>query len=281
MFSNVLVAVDGSECSKRAAKLGFALAERYDAAVDVVHAKTPAGEEAGQSVLADVADLSPSADVDVETHLVEGEPANAIASQVAERGADLVVMGRQGRSGLAEHLLGSTTEKVLRRTDVPVLLAPGPASDSDVGDDAEVDVANVLLTTDGSDVAEHAAPWAESVAERFGATLHFLTVVDVQAASGVFDAGGVSPEFVERLEDEGREAVDRLRDGVDAADVRTAVVRGTPHSAIAEYAADEGIDLLVMSSKGESNLAGQHLGSTTNRVLRTVTRPVLVVPAGE
>ena len=85
--------------------------------------------------------------------------------------------------------------------------------------------------------------------------------------------------YIERLETKGHEAVDDLIAGIDATDldVREAVVRGYAPEVIAEYVDDNDVDLVVMSSEGQSNLAGQQLGTVAGRVLRTVDRPVLVV----
>ncbi|WP_349254396.1 universal stress protein [Haloplanus sp.] len=167
--------------------------------------------------------------------------------------------------------------RVLRRSDVPVLTVPAGESGADTG----VDYRTVLVTADGSDVAARAAPYGADMARRFGATLHALSVVDVQAEAGLFDAGGVRQEFVERLETRGQQAVDELVAGIETTDleVRTSVVRGTAHDAIADYVVDNGVDLVVMSSEGQSGLAGQRLGTVTGRVLRSVDRPVLVVTA--
>lgn len=277
MFDDVLVAVDGSEPANRAAALGFDVADRYDARVDLVHVVEGAGvpdadaRERGREVLDAAGKLAAGPDLDVETHLLEGRPHEAITAHARERGADLVVVGRHGRTGIEERLLGTVTHRVLRRTDVPVLTVPAAGGD--------LDCRNVLVTTDGSENAEFAAPYATDVARRYGATLHVLDAVDVAGEAGVFDAGGVSDEFVERLETRGWEATDRVEryaEGTDV-DVRSSVVRGVPHEAIREYVHGNDVDLVVMASEGESNLAGQYLGSVTDRVLRTVAVPVLVV----
>ncbi|MFC6737062.1 universal stress protein, partial [Halolamina salina] len=51
-----------------------------------------------------------------------GQPALAIRDAIDELGADLVVMGSHGRSGISRALLGSVAEKVLRKTKIPVLV---------------------------------------------------------------------------------------------------------------------------------------------------------------
>ncbi|WP_254545990.1 universal stress protein [Halomarina pelagica] len=287
MFDRILLPVDGSDPAKRAAAAGLELAETYDAAVDVLCAIEPSRmreeeaarrhrEERGAEIVAEVVGMAEGSGVPVETHLVEGRPHRVVVDHVNERGIDLVAMGRRGRTGLGERLLGSVTEPVLRGSDAPVLTVGG---DADAGG-----YENVLVPTDGSGIAERAAPYGADLARRYGATLHLLNVVDVQREGGLFNAGGVDAAFVERLEERGREKVDRLAERVRETDPdaepRTAVVRGAPHVGILEYADANDVDLVVMSSEGESNLAWQLLGSVADRVLRTVEVPVLIVPSG-
>jgi len=57
----------------------------------------------------------------VETHVAIGEPASEIASHAAEIEARLIIMGTHGRTGLAHFFLGSTAERTLRTSGVPVL----------------------------------------------------------------------------------------------------------------------------------------------------------------
>jgi nucleotide-binding universal stress UspA family protein len=57
--------------------------------------------------------------------LLEGHPADVIVETAAETGADLVVMGTMGRSGLTRLVMGSVAEEVLRRSPCPVLTVRG------------------------------------------------------------------------------------------------------------------------------------------------------------
>ncbi|WP_306060514.1 universal stress protein [Natronococcus wangiae] len=286
MFETILIPVDGSDTAKRAATVGCGLAQRYDARLDVLHvlegqSRLPGKrgdqdpKEKGRDILDEIADLATGNDLMINTHLVEGRPYEAIAEHANEAGSDLIVIGRHGRGGVRERLLGTVTDRVLRQTNVPVLTVPGEDIESITGGTYE----NTLITTDGSENAEQAAPYGGDLAQHFEATLHLLNVVDVQAEAGAFDAGGVSENFIERLETEGQEAIERLAQQIDDTGVpmQSAVVRGDSQEAIADYTAENDIDLIVMASEGESNLASQSLGSVTDRVLRTVDVPVLVV----
>lgn len=282
MFTSILVPVSNGNSTKHATKFGCRLAKHYDARIEVLHASEEKprdsvenGDPKEHEILDEIAGLVSEADVVVDTHLVEGQPHKSIPEHVDENNIDLVVMARRQRSGLGERLLGTVTDRVLRRTSTPVLTVPTGATE----DITDVTYENVLVPTDGSKNAERAAPYGANVAEQVDASLHLLSVVDVQAEAGAFNAGGVTDEFVERLETEGRTAVERLEQHIDDTDVsvESSVVRGTSHDAVSEYVAENSIDLVVMASKGKSSFASRPLGSVTERVLRTVNVPVLVV----
>lgn len=59
--------------------------------------------------------------VPYETLIASGDPADGILATIAESGADVVVMGTHGRTGISRVLLGSVAEKVVRESTVPVL----------------------------------------------------------------------------------------------------------------------------------------------------------------
>lgn len=277
MFDTLLITVDGSAPAKRAAKYGLELAAIYDASVDVLHVTDD--EERGNRILDEATAFDVDGEIDVERHVVDGKPGNAIVKHAEEADADLVVMGRYGRSGTVEHLLGSTSERVLRNVEVPVLTVAGEAVDADTGRE----YGDILLTTDGSEIAERAGPYAADVARRTAATLHLLTVVDVQAEAGPFDAGGVDRTYVERLENRGQDALESLEASIDTTDldVRSSMEKGDTVEEIVGYADDHDVDLLTISSEGATNLVGQQLGGVASRILKRVERPVLVVPSPE
>ncbi|MFC6988123.1 universal stress protein [Haloplanus sp. GCM10025708] len=231
--------------------------------------------ERGERALDEVASEGEDAGVDVETRFAEGRPQTRIVDRADETNADLVVMGQQGHTGLGERLLGSALTRVLRNTDVPVLAVPAGLRDG------APEFGDVLVPTDGSDASRRAAPYGADVARRYGVTLHLLSVLDVQREAGIFDVGGVSEAYVDRLLEQARENVDDLSDAagdLDDLDVVRDVVRGRAHTGVREYVEAEDVGLVVIASRGETSFTGQALGSVTDRVLRVLAVPVLVVP---
>jgi len=141
---------------------------------------------------------------------------------------------------------------------------------------------SVLVPTDGSEHARRAAEHAVSVAAAVDATVHVLSVVDVQAAAGPFNAGGVDEAFVTRLEEESAEAIDAVEAIAEAsglAGVQTAIRRGRPPQAILEYADAQDVDLVAMGTHGRTGIERYVLGSVTEAVVRQAEVPVLTARA--
>ena len=294
MYDHIVIAVDGSHEARRAARRGLQLARIFDANVDALSvvergalqltetaAEKAQLRERGEAALSELEDRASEHGQSVTTKLLEGRPAVRISEYADEQDADLIVVGRQGLTGLGRRLLGGVTEQILHRSDVPVLVVPGEDSDGE----RERGYSRVLVTTDGSENADVAIPHGTAIAQRYDSDVHVLNVVDLQAAGGAFNAGGLEKEFLERLDARGQDAVDSVANTIEesASDltVETAVERTASFDGAAagvrEYVEENEIDLVIMGSHGRSNLKRQLLGSVASTVLRTVDVPVLVV----
>jgi nucleotide-binding universal stress UspA family protein len=104
-----------------------------------------------------------------------GEPASEIVALAQRESAQLIVLATHGLSGYRRLLLGSTAEKVLRHTVVPVLLAPAPEQTPTNVDTLRIDVGRVLVPVDFKDgcITEvrsglPSRRWARSCCERHG-----------------------------------------------------------------------------------------------------------------
>jgi nucleotide-binding universal stress UspA family protein len=295
MYDHVLIPVDGSDEATAATRRGLALARDFDATAEAVYVveqrarrltrtdrESAQLREHGESVLAEIESLATEIGHPVTTELLEGKPSVQIDEHARETDAALIVLGQQGMTGLGKRLLGGVTEQVLHRTAVPVLVV----SDAEQTGPDGFDYSRILVPTDGSANAETATRHGAAVADRYDATVHVLNVVDIQAAGGAFNAGGLDKTFIERLEENGRDAVaataDELENAAPAVSVETAVERTDSFDGVAagirEYVSDHDIDLVVMGSHGRSNLKRQLLGSVTSQLIRTVAVPVLVTP---
>ena len=139
---------------------------------------------------------------------------------------------------------------------------------------------HILVPMDGSDHADRAADHATLLSGAFDATVHLLTVVDIEAAAGPFSAGGVDDDYIEQRTASERDALTERAGDIDG-DVETAVTTGQPSEGILDYVRENEVDLVVMGTHGRSGLRRYLTGSVAERVLRLSPAPVLTVRATE
>ncbi len=180
-------------------------------------------------------------------------------------------MGTHGRTE-GEARLGSTTERVITVANVPVMAAR-LTEDEDIPESGYGMYDHVVIATDGGDAAERAADHALDIAERYGADVHVIYVVDTttywfedtpRSIVGLLKQGGQNA--VEEIASDAREL---------SLPVTTDILRGVPHEEIREYATGVDADVVVMGTRGRTADADRLLGSTTARVVRRSEVPVL------
>ncbi len=145
----------------------------------------------------------------------------------------------------------------------------------------------ILVPIDGSETSELAVPYAAELAERFEAALFPMYIVDTDALSHALGAEQVdrldAGQFSEmtELHERAAAAIDSAREqiGDPSIDVDPVIEAGVPHAEITEFAENNDIDLIVMTSQGRGGVKRALLGSVTERVTRNTTVPVLVVDA--
>ena len=136
----------------------------------------------------------------------------------------------------------------------------------------------VLIPLDGSAMAEQALPHAVAQARQFHAELVLLRVVEP-----FVHARGISLADLERIKQQTTiwvdEYLERIAAGIrqQEVSVRKVMIDGHPHTGIAEFAENNQVDLIVMSSRGQSGLSRWLMGSVADRVVRGANVPVLLV----
>jgi nucleotide-binding universal stress UspA family protein len=133
----------------------------------------------------------------------------------------------------------------------------------------------IVLPTDGSEAAADAGRHAFSHGDRYDATVHVLSVVELAGGLGPGDRDEAA---IDRRREERVAAVDDLAETAPSSvDVETAVKVGSPSRVISEYAVEVDADLVVMSTHARSGAGRFLFGSITERVIRDGDVPVLAV----
>ncbi|MWV38240.1 universal stress protein [Natrialba sp. INN-245] len=134
MYQDLLLATDGSDGARRATDHALALAGRLDATLHVlsVAEEGPHSSEKRDKMRSDpegeaidvvetVERTATAEGVDVRTTVRHGVPQEQILEAATASGADLIVVGTVGRSGLDQLIVGSVAEEVVRNAPVPVV----------------------------------------------------------------------------------------------------------------------------------------------------------------
>jgi nucleotide-binding universal stress UspA family protein len=288
VFDQILFPTDGSDGATVAFDHVLDIATTHDATVHILNVVDTTQESVlqlrsdsvevlekdGENVVSEAADRADQRGVDTVTEVRQGEAYRTIIDYAETQGIGLVVMPTHGRGGLERFLLGSTTERVVRRADVPVLtLSPD--------DDAKIThpYQDVLVPTDGSDCANQALAIGVDVAETEGAALHLLSAIAI-AALGV-DVRTVTQ--MDLLEESATELLDEAeRFACDAGVEPTSkeIEYGPSiHKVILASIEEHDIDLVVVGTHGRTGFDRYVLGSVTEYLVRTSPIPVLTVPA--
>jgi len=139
----------------------------------------------------------------------------------------------------------------------------------------------VLVPTDFSDASESALRYGKAMAEKFGAALHVVHVMEDLLAHAWAAEVYVSsmPQLRDEIEKESRLRLGALlTDGERKAfRAETALLAGNPFLEIIRYAKTHGIDLIVMGTHGRGPIAHMLLGSVAEKVVRKSPCPVLTV----
>ena len=286
----ILCPVDFSDASRGALRYGAALAEHFGSTLAVMTATDPLLAEAAametgaarfeastrqalETFMAETLDR-PLQGVTFELEAAIGKPDAEILRVARERRADIIVMSSHGLTGFRKMFFGSTTERVLRETTVPMLIVPG----TDRGPRSLVEAVGSLRRLLAPVLLPHPherqLAVTRGLAESLGVPTLLLHVVEPLRA--------ILPESERHLGAVERERRVRAEAQLDAQASRIPraeplIAYGEPSEEIVKVARDRGAGLIVIGLHSGS-LSGPRVGTVTYRVLSASATPMLVLP---
>ncbi len=137
----------------------------------------------------------------------------------------------------------------------------------------------ILFATDLSDLSFAAWPDAVGLAEKLGAELHAVVVLEEPYALAPYEQYGVLLQALREVKPQVEQRLlEKTRDRPEAVRLRTAVLEAaSPTNALLDYARREKVDLIVAATHGRSGLTHLLLGSVAEKLVRLSPVPVLVV----
>jgi nucleotide-binding universal stress UspA family protein len=285
MFKRVLVPLDGSMLAESALEPALHLSQQADGVVYLM--RVPVFVDGGAQtspeyhrVWVDENDLPEYEDVttylreirerisrpgvSVRTIVGEGEPSRAIVNTSVTKNIDLILMASHARSGISRWLLGSVSGKVSRMAQSPVILVR-----------KQTHFNHILITLDGSELAERVIEPALRLASSFGSQVTILRVNEKNNLTKPLSDQEVLAGADSYLE----EVLSRYVPADLDLDIRTTVMRGSAAEKILSYSAEYDVDLIAMCTHGRTGLSKLLFGSITEKVMcnsgcaMLITRP--------
>ncbi|MEO5895407.1 MAG: universal stress protein [Vicinamibacterales bacterium] len=289
----VLCPVDFSDASGGALRYARAIARHFGTRLVILTVEDPLLTEAiglGTGVVWNPEDTrselakfarralrgAPLESVDVDYRVAVGKPAKQILHVAQEEACDLIVMSTHGLTGMRKLFFGSTTERVLRETTIPVLATPpgedGPADLEDAGRR----VGHILVPVDLTPASLRQIQVARALSEALHAPLIATHVLET-VRSPLAEKLHLPSIEVERKARAEKALGELLATVPPQLHPEALVAYGDPAEEIAKIARDRHAGLMVVGLHG-SPMLGPRMGSVTYRTLCLVPTLVLALP---
>jgi nucleotide-binding universal stress UspA family protein len=231
--------------------------------------------EAARGVLEEARGALAGRGLAIETDVAVGDPKAEIVRIAEEWGADLLVLGARGLSGIKRFLLGGVSLAVAHHVRCPVLVVKGRPRK----------LGSVLVAMDGSEDSFRAVRFLQSLPLPRQTKVRLLSVVEPirYPASAPIVLRGQLVRMIKEVESERRGQLEKVLEQAASQldDKITRVTRSTPSgdpaSVITASAATYDADLIVVGARGHGAMARLLLGSVSEKVLRHARCPVLIV----
>ena len=272
----ILVPLDGSKNAENAVPMAALLSRLYDLPVRFIHVLDEAELGSARGAIERPREVFTGYAVDLaQRHGIDGARVSAevgVGSAAATilAAADHVrflVIATHGRGGFKAMVIGSVADKVVRGARVPVVTVPG------VGAPVTLDHKTILVALDGSLEAEQGLAAGRDLAKRAGARIALVRAFSVPPPVGI-ELAYYPPDLLTTMQSAAQEYLASTAKPGE----QTTLMQGVAAPAIEQVATDLDVGLIVMTSHGRGLAARLALGSTTDRVLHAVHRPLLIVP---
>jgi nucleotide-binding universal stress UspA family protein len=291
MFEKILVPLDTSPLAEQVIPHVIELARAFNSAIDIINVcelHDGQGTSECQTYLeAEAAriksSLAPQAGI-IQTETILGSPGHNILKYAEKEKADLIMMSSHGRSGVTLWPFGSTVDKILRQTGVPLIIVKVLETRSE---QPPIDLfKRILVPLDGSELGAKVVPFVVEIAGKLGSEVVLLQVIETTKHVHTLGRIDTVPFIEGELGSLEKRATDYLEQeslkfAKSGPGVLTVIKEGNVAEEILKYASEKQCSLVAISSHGHSGFESWIIGSVTSKVLSAGTKSLLFVPALE
>ena len=210
-----------------------------------------------------------------EGHFLHGKPAQEVVGLADELDVDYIMITTHGRSGFDALISGSTCEKIVRLSHVPVITLKHPEHFLDENP-PKLQFQRILCPLDFSDFSKKALDVAVDICKEFGGTLILAHAVDTRLEYPMLEPGVGIQDSLNRQED-AQSYLETIAQEIKEVFTEIRVVIGSPYSELVTLMKNEEIDLVVMTTHGHRGLSHLLLGSNAERLVRLAPCPVMTI----
>ncbi len=295
-FKNILFPTDFSPNSRSAIKYAAGFAHRYGATVYLHNAQEGSlppqtlilsdralsdyGYDWITGIKKELKNLSQNSlfeGINVHILLSEGRVAEEINRMIALYNIDLVTMATNSRTGLKSHLAGSCAVDLMMTAKCPILFTRIAMRDFVFQEQGKLHFAlnKILFATNFSPEDETAKELAIRLAQDNQAELTILH--SLGSVFKYFSALSFSDNSYEEVKKQANAKLQHLKQHIEGVKVETLLTEGKLHHEVERVTAEQDIDLIVIGSNASCSSGFSYSGGGAERIIRTATRPVLVV----
>ncbi len=281
-MDRILVATDFSPRSDRALRRATLIARRVGAALSLVHVVDvdrpdrliASDRAAASSFLDELTKTIETADGISADHIVKVDDVySGVLNAADESGAELIILGPH-RTRFTDAFIGTTVERVVRRTPLPLLVAVDSPSAS---------YARTLLAMDFDEASKSAARAALTMGIFDHTDVIVMHAFDTPAGGMMRRAMETAPAISDYVATERSDASDRLHElvrelGLPPSEKSVAAINGSPARTILESARNQDAHLLVVGTNQRKGFERLLIGSVTEDVIRDAHRDILIIP---
>ena len=266
----ILVPTDFSSQAENALKVAVQMAKKYNSEIYLFHtvelpshlATTANSGELPESIyfikltekrFADIMDRPYLKDVEINQTIGHGEIYDDILNAVNEKSINLIVMGSHGASGFKEMFIGSNTEKVVRTSEIPVLVIKN--------EHEKFEIKDFVFATDFSEECRTPFSKAQKFAETLGAKMHLLYVNTPSGFKTSTEAHKIMNDFIK---------------GMGAENYTLNVYNETSvEKGVLNFTKENKYQLIGMSTHGRKGLSHFFNGSISEDLVNHANMPVI------
>lgn len=280
MYGRILVPLDGSELAESSFPYVKHIAKKLNSEVILMMVCLPSNyaELPLKAYIKNKVKEFQAKGIKTNSKILRGEAAPAILDFAQKNDIDLIVMSAHGSSGASRWSLGSCATKVLQKTNKPTLLVKSKKIKAKT---FNADLKKFLVSLDGSQFSEAIIPYIKELTKINKPDVTLIRVIEpvtLPFTTGYIEHEKYEKEIMERAKEEASRYLQKKKEIFEQEEIKasTALLKGHPANEILNYAEENNISLIAITTHGYTGITKWAYGSVAANIIESSSIPVLL-----